>query len=351
MKNIYKSIIAFLLIGAISLPAVVLAGNKDRAGQSGASELLINPWARSSGWGSVNVANGVGLEAMYTNIAGLGFTKGTELIFSNIQYLKGSEIGINSFGFSHKNSKGGVMGMSVMSMTFGDIPITTTSLPEGGIGNFSPNYMNINIAYAKGFSNSIYGGFNLKIISEVISDVSAQGVALDAGIQYVTGAKENIHFGISLKNIGPTMRFRGDGLSIRSFLPNQESMFTLEQRSADFELPSQLNIGAAYDIHISEMHRVTVAGTFTSNSFFKDQYTLGLEYALMSYLQLRGAYTYEDGITSDADRTTVYTGPSAGFTVQIPFNKMKGSAFAVDYSYRATNPFEGSHCIAARLTF
>jgi len=351
MKNIYKSIIAFLLIGAISLPAVVLAGNKDRAGQSGASELLINPWARSSGWGSVNVANGVGLEAMYTNIAGLGFTKGTELIFSNTQYLKGSEIGINSFGFSHKNSKGGVIGMSVMSMTFGDIPITTTSLPEGGIGNFSPNYMNINIAYAKGFSNSIYGGFNLKIISEVISDVSAQGVALDAGIQYVTGAKENIHFGISLKNIGPTMRFRGDGLSIRSFLPNQESMFTLEQRSADFELPSQLNIGAAYDIHISEMHRLTVAGTFTSNSFFKDQYTLGLEYALMSYLQLRGAYTYEDGITRDADRSTVYTGPSAGFTVQIPFNKMKGSAFAVDYSYRATNPFEGSHCIAARLTF
>lgn len=351
MKNIYKAIIAFLLIGAVTLPTTLLAGNKDRAGQSGASELLINPWARSSGWGGVNVSNAYGLESMYTNIAGLAFTKGTELIFSNTQYLKGSEISINNFGFSHKTGESGVLGVAIMAMKFGDLPITTTSLPEGGIGNFSPSYMNINLSYAKAFSNSIYGGFNLKIISESISDASAQGIALDAGIQYVTGAKENVHFGISLKNIGPTMRFKGDGLSIRSFLPDNDNKFTLEQRSADFELPSQLNIGAAYDFHFSDMHRLTVAGTFTSNSFFKDQYTLGLEYALMSYLQIRGAYTYEDGITSDEERTTVYTGPSAGLTVQIPLSKEKGTAFAVDYSYRATNPFEGTHSIAARLNF
>jgi len=76
-----------------------------------------------------------------------------------------------------------------------------------------------------------------------------------------------------------------------------------------------------------------------------------MEFSLKNYVMLRGAYTYEDGITSDKDRTTVFTGPSGGFTVQIPFNKEKGSSFAVDYSYTATDPFDGVHRIGARLNF
>jgi len=352
MKNIYKTTLAILLSGMLILPMFSLAGNKDRSGQAGASELVINPWARSSGWGGVNIANCYGIESMYTNIAGLAFTQKTELVFSHTQWLKGSGININTFGLAQKVGNAGVLGLSMMSLKFGDLPITTTSLPDGGVGNFTPNYMNINLSYSKAFSNSIYGGFNFKVISESISNVSATGVAIDAGIQYVTGEKENIRFGISLKNIGPTMRFRGDGLSIQTFLPgNTNSMFTLEHRSADFELPSQLNIGASYRFIFNEMHSLTVAGAFISNSFYKDQYILGTEYELKNYLMLRAGYVYEDGITSSTNRTTVLTGPCAGLSIQVPLNKEKGSIFSIDYSYRATDPFNGSHTLAARLSF
>jgi hypothetical protein len=350
MKKIYKTIIAVLLAAVMILPLATMAGNKDRSGQAGASELLINPWARSSGWGGVNVANSFGLESIYTNVAGLAFTKKTELIFANTQWLKGSEIGINNFGIAQKIGESSVLGITMMSMNFGDLPITTTELPEGGLGTFSPSYMNINIAYAKAFSNAIYGGFNLKIISESISDVGAHGIAVDAGIQYVTGERENIHFGISLKNVGPTMKFKGDGLSIRSFLPGQESQFTVEQRSADFELPSQLNIGASYAFLISDIHTLTAAAAFVSNAFYKDQYIIGLEYNLKNYLMLRGAYSYEEGINNN-ERTTALTGLSGGISVQVPISKEKNSAFSVDYSYRATNPFKGSHTMAVRLSF
>jgi hypothetical protein len=64
---------------------------------------------------------------------------------------------------------------------------------------------------------------------------------------------------------------------------------------------------------------------------------------------LRGAYTYEDGITNTADRTTVYTGPSAGMTVQVPISKKKESTLSIDYSYRATNPFNGVHTFGVRI--
>ena len=352
MKNLQKYILAGLLSFAVLAPVNDLfSGNKDRAGEAGASELLINPWARSSGWGGANTSSIRGLEAVFGNVAGIAFTERTELIFSNTQWLKGSDININTFGFTQRVGETGVLGVAIMSMRFGDIPITRTDLPEGGIGTFSPSLMNIGIAYSKAFSNSIYGGFNIKIISQSIADLSAQGLAIDAGIQYVTGPMENITFGITLKNIGPTMRFSGDGLATRTILHGQDSEFTVEQRSADFEMPSQLVIGAAYDFLFSENHTLSVAGNFISNSFFKDQIAVGMQYALKSYLMVRAGYTYEDGITTKAERTTAHTGPSAGLTVQVPLDREKGSVFAVDYSYRDTDPWEGTHTISARITF
>lgn len=351
MKGTFKILTACALLGIMVFSSAnVKAGNEDRVGQSGASELLINPWARSTGWGGVGTACTRGLEAIYTNVAGAAFTNKTELIFSHSIYLKGSGIGINSFGLTQKIGSSSVIGLAVMSMSFGDIAVTTVDNPDGGIGTFNPNLTNINISYAKMFSNSIYGGLTLKVITERIANLSASGIGIDAGIQYITGMNENIMFGITLKNVGPRMKFNGDGLSFRGLIPTASSLSTVQQRSADFELPTSLIIGAAYDAKLAERHHLVIAANFTSNSFAKDQYTLGLEYRMMEYLMLRGSYTYEKGITNKADRTNVYTGPSAGITVQVPFGKDKISNFAIDYSYRPTDPFAGTHNIGARIS-
>ncbi|MCD4773672.1 MAG: PorV/PorQ family protein [Bacteroidales bacterium] len=356
MKKIYKYLAAFFLIILIAgTNADTFAGNKDRSGQAGASELLINPWARSSGWGGVSTANIRGLESMFGNVAGIAFTQGTELIFSHTSWLKGSGTDLFSFGFTQRISESGVFGMSIMSMGFGDINITTTDHPEGGIGTYSPSLMNVSLSYAKAFSNSIYAGITFKIISESIADISAQGLAIDAGIQYVTGELENIKFGIVLKNVGPTMQFSGDGMSLTGqFFGGNELQFTFEERAADFELPTALLIGAAYDFLWGENNRLTLAGNFTSNSFTKDQFTAGIEFCLKNYLMLRTGYTYEEGIDKDiynpSERTNANKGPSAGFSVQVPLNKEKGTNFSVDYSFRATDHFNGTHSIGARIS-
>ncbi len=352
MKQMLRYISVFLLTWLMIAPIMTTyGGNKDRSGEAGASELLINPWARSAGWGGVNTANISGVESMFSNIAGTAFINRTEILFGHTNWLKGSEINIYSFGLAKKIGEYGVLGIGVMSMSFGDIPITTVDLPEGGIGTFSPSLLNFAISYSRMFSNSIYGGLQVKLISESISDMTAVGFAIDAGIQYVTGETENIHFGITLRNWGPTMRFSGDGLAIRTLLPGQESQFTVQQRAATYQLPSQLNIGAAYDVNFTGNYRLTFAANFISNAFAKDQLTFGLEFSLKDYLMLRGGYTYEDGITEDADRTTVFTGPSAGFSVQVPFSKESKSKFFVDYSYTDTDPFDGVHRIGAGISF
>ncbi len=358
MKKYYKLLAPMFLIGGLIMPTnSALAGNPDRSGQSGASELLINPWARSSGWAACNVAGSRGLEAMYTNVAGTAFTRKTEVLFAHTNYLVGSNISINSFGLTQHVGETGSFGLAITSMGFGDIPITTTESPEGNLGTFSPQFLNIGVSYAKGFSDNIYGGLAVKLISESIANVSASGVALDAGIQYVTGKNDQLKFGIALKNVGHRMQYSGNGLAFKTALPGNPSgsqTMTVDQRTAQFELPSLLSIGAGYDFYLSKDsiklkdHRVTAMGNFTSNSFSNDEIRLGVEYGWKNMLMLRVGYGYQKGIMSDSERTTAFTGPSAGFTIEMPFGKNK-STFGLDYSYRTTNPFGGTHAIGARI--
>ena len=354
MKKLFRTIVIASLTIIIGLTSTELfAGNKDRAGQAGANELLINPWAASSGWGNAGMASIKGVDAMWSNVAGISFTNTLDLDFSYTNWLAGSGTNIVSFGLLARVSESVVAGLSVMSMNFGEIEKTTTENPDGGIGTFKPSLMNINLAVAKSFSNSIHGGFVLKIISEQIADMNGTGVAMDAGIQYVTGITDNIHFGIALKNIGPTMKFSGDGLAISVLFDGMTSNMTVVQRADEFELPTQLNIGAAYDFNFEKESRLTLAFNFNSNAFSKDQFIFGAEGSFRDILMLRAGYTFEKGITKnieDADCSNVNKGLSLGATVQAPLNK-KGLKVCIDYSYRNTAHWKGTHSVGARILF
>lgn len=359
MKRVLR--ISFIAVAAAIVSLNVSAGNSDRAGQAGATELLINPWARSSGFASANSASIRGLEAQYLNVAGLAFTRKTEVLFTNTQWLVGSGVMINSFGVAQKIGDAGVVGLGVMNMSFGEIDITTADLPDGGIGTFSPNLLNIGISYAKNFSNSINGGITVRVINQNISNLSATGVAFDAGISYTTRLgskdkeknKDNLQFGISLKNVGPPMKMEGDGLSVRGNVPGSDNSLTLEYRSAKYEMPSSLNIGVTYHWRDNKLqNRITGAGNFTSNSFSKDQVSLGVEYAFKELFMLRGGYVFQFGKGGEDIAASALTGPTAGASVQVGLGKKgseKKSKLGIDYSFRLTNPFAGVHSIGIRL--
>ncbi len=359
MKKIKLSIILVIVFG-FSLD--LIAGNKDRAGEAGSSQLLINPWTQSVGFAGANTASATGLEAMSLNIAGMAFTRKTELLVNQKRYFVGSGVVINAFGFSQKVGETGVIGLSLTSINFGEADITTVELPEGGIGTFSPKNSILNFGFAKSFSNSISGGLGVKIISESIANASSSGYAFDAGVKYVTGDNDQIKFGIALKNVGPTMKYSGDGLSFTETNDNAgfEISSTQNHRVAEYQLPSLLNIGASYDIYvapsvdstskeITSNHRITVAGNFTSNSFTKDQYRFGVEYAFRNMFMLRGGYVLEQSTWFNSEkRTSAYTGPCFGASFVAPMGK-KGTTFAIHYAYQMTENFSGVHSIGVKL--
>lgn len=346
--DVYKLIFCFLFA-----TSAAFAGNDDKRGQAGATELLINPWARSTGMAGANTSMVTGVESMRLNVAGLSQINRTEVVFSNQNWLGGAGVSINSVGFGQKlGENGGVMGVSLMSMSFGEIIETTVELPEGTGSTISPIFFNIGLSYAKVFSNSISGGITIRVISQSIPQASAQGVCFDGGVQYKTGERDRFKFGVAMRNLGPTMRYSGDGLSFRGAPPQGGGDYQLrvENRSDIFELPSLMNIGVSYDFFLGVDHTLTPAGNFVSSTFTADHIQLGLEYGFKEFFKVRAGFDYREGIFDSEERTDAYNGPAFGATIQYPFGVEKDKTFGVDFSYRTTDYFNGTTSIGLILS-
>jgi hypothetical protein len=354
-------VIAIMFMGSIFTPHAY-AGNPDRQGEAGAYELLLNPWARAAGLNGLVVSSITGVEAMRFNPAGIGRLYGsTEVNIAHTQYMVGTGLSLTAGGLAQKIGKNGAIGLTLMSMGFGDIPLTTTNQPMG-ITTFSPSFFNIGVGYSHIFrdkdgNEKISIGLAVRIVSESLTNASAMGAAFDAGVQYVTGNNKQIKFGIALRNIGTKMKFSGDGLAFVGMAPNGTTPLSVEERVAAFELPSLLHIGASYDFLFpgetenreGNTSRLSVNAMFTANSFARDQFGLGLEYAFREMFMLRAAFRYENMMFSTMNSGTISNGFTAGLTAQIPFKKGSSKKIAFDYAFELTKDFAGTHSIGLRI--
>jgi opacity protein-like surface antigen len=350
MNKFFYTFLALLLtVGSIEWAQ---AGNPDRQGEAGAAQLLLNPWARSAGLHTMTISNVSGVEAMRINPAGVVRVNKTEFVVGNTRYLDGTDITLNSFGMAAKVGKNGAIGITIMAVDVGDIPVTTEEQPQGTGATFSPSLFNMGLGYSHIFENKVSVGVVARLVSESTADVSAFGMAIDAGVQYVTGPQDNFKFGIALRNIGTPMKFSGQGLSLQEQNPDGQFSYELTyfQRAQQFELPSTLSIGGSYDFLIDPKNKLTVVSAFTSSSFSQDQIGAGVEYTFNEMVMLRGGYKYELGsFENDGVRAPVYTGVSAGVSVEVPVRRGSSTKFGIDYAYRHSRLWNGTHNIAVRI--
>jgi len=378
MKNKYKKLVksSVLIVVAAFMMMPARAGNKDRSGQAACAFLLYNPWASTNGWGTAGISHTKGVEATFSNVAGMAFTKKTEIAYTNTMFMQQSGMMINSIGIvqnlglTKQGNERGNLGATVMIMSPGKIPITTIEQPEGGLGYFTHNMMNIALSYALSFSKAIHAGVTFGVNNQKAPSVSATGFTINAGIQYVTGRNEQFQIGVALRNFGLPVHYTGDGMTTRATLPGNIYPSTLMMGTDEAEMPVLLALGLSYDFLFGEkiksggggefptkirrenaMHRITLAGSFVANAYSKDQIIIGLEYSLLDYFQVRGGYMIQGNPFKPETSQSNFTGPSIGASLLAPLKKggIGPSRLAIDYSYRFTNVYNGCHAIGARL--
>jgi len=356
MNKILKT--AFALSLGLLLSTNMFAGDPDRSGQAGATQLVVNPWPSSSGLGGSNMGSIGGVEAMNLNPAGILNVRNNEFEVSHAIWLGGLGVSINSFGLCQRvgKDKENAIGLSITSFDFGNIPFTTENAPQSTGQTYTISMLNIGLDFAHRFSDNITAGFLVRGVSEGIPNTQATGVSLDAGIQYVAGKNDRYHFGVALRNIGPSMSYTGDGLSSYGVLDGTSNDVQLTKPTQSFELPSLLDIAGGYDIIVPDSatrNNLSVNASFISNAFAEDQFAVGLEYSYRGFLKLRGGLVYQSGEFTTSS-PSAFAGPCGGISIDIPFgkdqgNKEKTKRLAVEYSYRAAGVFGGTHTFGLRL--
>lgn len=362
-----------ILINGLLLATAVnaFAGNPDRRGESGALELNMNGYGRTAGLWGLNAASIKGLEAERLNPAGLAYTRNTEVAVAYTSWLTGSGVSLIQGGIAQR-IKSHAFAISVNAVNFGSIERTTVASPEGGLGQFKPTFFNLGLSYAKNFSlgstkltgdNVITGGITVRFLSEGIEGISSFGFGFDAGLQYTTGKKENFHFGVSLRNVGTSMKFRGDGFAVNG-ATDADYTLQVDRKSAKYELPIQLNIALAYDIWLgakkevapgkyTQNVRLTPMVQYSANAYGNDNFGPGLEFSFKEIFMLRAAYRMEPGVFKNDTRTTAYNGLAVGTSINVPFKKDgTGASLGIDYGYRMTalnTNFSGTHTVGLRF--
>ena len=335
MSYTARLVVVALLLAMASGAAQAGAGN--RAGTGGAAELLIPVGTRDIGMGGATVSTSKGIEALFWNPAGAARMPGSAAFyFSHMSYI--ADIGVDYGAAAVNFAEFGVLAINAKALSIGEIAVTTNENPDGTGTTFSPQFFNLGLTYAKMLSERVSVGVTATFISERMADVSATGVAFNAGVTYDNLASiEGLSIGLALKNIGPEMSFDGGGLMYVAEVEDQNRPpGYYKAEAAPFELPSTLEFGVGYRYAFDSQNALQVAGTFQSNNFADDEYRLGGEYAFQGILFLRA------GITMSPEQATpefIY-GPTFGAGLRYQFGTLD---LTVDYAFRSVEVFNNNH--------
>lgn len=331
---------ALLLVLGVTWSAEARAQD-DRAGTQAAEYLLIPLSARTASLGSAvtgGLADLSGIEALQTNPAALMANVGTSAQFSRMEYV--ADIGVNYFGVAQRFGNNNI-GLSVAFWDIGDIPETTEALPESDLTYGASNVV-VGLSLARQFTDRIAAGFTVKGLSETIADMSATGLAFDAGMTYVVG-ESGLRFGVAMRNFGASMAFGGSGLSTDAPTGAGPDVNVPSEVSAlSAELPSVLSFGASYTRQVAEDITITGLADFRSLAYDQDLYSAGLEAGYSDLFFVRGGFQ----LAADMD-ASFWQGWNAGAGLNLT---LPGVNLKLDYAYRGTQYFSGVNLFTVGLT-
>jgi hypothetical protein len=340
---------AFILCLSLVMIVQTTMAQNPRIGTAAATELLIPTGGRDFAMGGASIASSNGVEAIHWNPAGLSrLTGSAEGMFSTMTYI--GDIKVSSGAVAATFGTFGVLGLSLKSLDFGDIPVTTIEDSENRSGaTFSPSYIVLGLTYSRLITDATSVGVTVKLINESIPRASSSGIAFDLGLQY-SGLFEmrGLQLGITVKNIGPEQKWDGSGLlrnatSSDGNRPEQK----YKSEAAGFELPSLIDIGLSYTNKIKNFNYL-VSTSYTNNNLYVDEYRIGGEVGT-SFDQLsiaiRGGYSFLPQITESSDRIF---GPTFGFGISY---LTEGTSISVDWAYRKVELFDGNNVLSLKIGF
>jgi hypothetical protein len=323
------------------------AGNNvSKSGTSAASFLEIQVGAAAVAMGGAYVSRANDATGLYWNAAGVAHLSRNEVLVSHTAWIADTKFDYAAFVLPLGVS-GGVLGLSLTSLSMGDMMVRTVEMPEGTGEFFSASDLAIGVSYARQLTDRFSIGLTGKYIQQSIWHEAAHGIAVDVGTSFRTDLFGGLVIGASLSNFGTSMQLSGrDTRQFNRVDPtiqgsNDRIPYNVELDS--WSLPLSFQLGLSTDLSRTENVRWTVAADATHPSDNYESLNVGTEASYREEFFLRAGY---HSLFLDKSEG----GLSAGAGIAIPTNFNAGSVRA-DYAFRDMGRLNGVHVFSLAVQF
>ena len=316
------------------LLSTLLVGQSN-VGTTAASFLEIGIGARSLAMGGAFTAVADDATALYWNPAGI-----TNILqptahfyyapwFVDIDFTHGAAV--------VPLGRMGTIGLSITSVTMGEMKVRTLQVPEGTGELFEVSNLALATTYARKLTDRFSFGLNIKLVQEKIWHMNANVIAADVGCLFVTKNK-GIRIGMSISNFGGKMKL--EGYDTERDFDIDETIFGNNDKidshldTQGWPLPLVFRAGISKDVLDDKMHKLTLAGDAIHPNNNYEYLNLGLEYTFMGIGSVRAGQSYvflEEHEEDDKreEMTNQFT-IGAGLNYKIP----RGPGIQLDYVVR-----------------
>jgi hypothetical protein len=236
---------------------------------------------------------------------------------------------------------GGVVGVSLNTLSSGDIARTLENAPTGDPAagrTFDWNSSAVGLGYARRLTDRLQLGGQLKYITEGITDASTNWVAVDFGTQFQTGIY-GLVLAASLQQVGNQGNANGAAVSqvINNANVNEQST-RVNLATQNVELPTAFRFSLGSDLlgsansmfgqRLGPDHRLFAEVAINDAVDLAAQLGIGAEYGFRNLVFLRGGKKFYND--DRASGTSGMYGLSGGAGLRLP---VAGRALRFDYSY------------------
>lgn len=323
-----------LLICLLGLALVMLTASPDvyaqeKLAQTGFDFLKVGQDARAAAMGDAYTTEEGFSNAIFYNPAGLGrFNNFFDASMNYFEWIADIKYMSLSAAFRPFEGKYGVIGLSVMSVDYGDLQGTMVFANIPGYIDtevFNPRSFGIGIGYAKALTDKFVVGGQIKNVGmslgknlvpgEGVKSNVANTLAYDFGTIYHTGFKSLV-FGMSVRNFSKEIKFEKEG----------------------FQLPLTFKIGISVNAmdfvtEGSKDHKLLVIVDAAHPRSYPEYLNMGAEYTFINTFSLRAGYV---------SNQTEY-----GATYGFGFQKF---GFEFNYAYTPFGVFENVQRFSIRFS-
>jgi hypothetical protein len=266
-------------------------------------------------------------------------------MFTHTSLFKDLDISLNYAAIVVPTEGWGNFGVSVTSLDYGMMDVTTEYYPEGTGEKFSASSYAFALSYARNITEDFTAGITIKYIRELIYNSSADGIAFDIGTIFNTPFY-GIKFSSIISNYGPKLQMSGEDLLVRHDADpnNNGNNETVDAyyKTDKFELPLKLQIGLSKEIQFLENQKLTIAVDATHSNDNAEYINVGGELALFDdLLYLRGGY-----------KALFLEDSQEGLTLGVGINYgLEVIYFGFDYAFQKYEFLGNTHSFGVRLRF